>query len=470
MADQELIQLTVAQLGRRIQRKAVSPVEVAEAFIERIEALEPKLNAFITRTFDEAMEAAQVAEKEIQQGGYKGPFHGVPIGFKDLFWTKDVKTTSGSQIDKDFVPEEDSEVVARFKAAGAYTIGKLNMVEYAFGPTGANAHYGSPRNPWDTERMPGGSSSGSGVAVAAGEAPLAMGTDTGGSVRIPASLCGLTGLKPTFGLVSRFGVTPLSWTLDHPGPLAHSAQDVALAMNILAGHDPRDPGSANRPAVDYTKDFDKGLRDLRIGVPRDYVWDLMDPEVEQSFKAAMAQLESLGARIEEVPFPELAYAEAVSSTIITTEANAYHARNIRTQGDLFDPAVRRRVEGGFFISSGQYMQALRVSAMVGKKMREIMGHVDLIATPTTAAPAPTIGETLTTVNGHPAPTRETLLRLTRIFNLNGPPAISLPSGFSSGGLPIGLQLVGKPFDDALVLRVAHAYQQATDWHVRRPSL
>ena len=184
----------------------------------------------------------------------------------------------------------------------------------------------------------------------------------------------------------------------------------------------------------------------------------------------MAQLESLGARVEEVPFPELAYAEAVSSTIITTEANAYHARNVRTRGELLDPAVRRRVEGGFFISSGQYVQALRVSAMVGKRMREIMGHIDLLATPTTAAPAPTIGETLTTVSGHPVPTRETLLRLTRIFNLNGPPAISLPSGFSSGGLPIGLQFVGKPFDDGLVLRVAHAYQQVTDWHVRRPSL
>ena len=470
MADQELTQLTVAQLGRRIQRKAVSPVEVAEAFIERIEALEPKLNAFITTTFEEAMEAAQTAEEEVQRGDYKGPFHGVPIGFKDLFWTQDVKTTSGSQIDQDFVPEEDSEVVARFKAAGAYTIGKLNMVEYAFGPTGGNAHYGSARNPWDTERMPGGSSSGSGVAVASGEAPLAMGTDTGGSVRIPAALCGLTGLKPTYGLVSRFGVTPLSWTLDHPGPLAHSAQDAALAMNILAGHDPRDPGSVNRPAVDYTADFDKGLRDLRIGIPRDYVWDVMDPEVEQSFKAAMAQLETLGVRVEEVPFPELAYGEPVSSAIITSEANAYHAHNIRTQGERFDPAVRRRLEGGFFVSSGQYVQALRVSALVGKRMRDIMGHIDLLAMPTTATPAPVIGDVLTTVSGHEVPVRETLLRLTRVFNLNGPPAISLPSGFSAGGLPIGLQLVGKPFADALVLRVAHAYQQVTDWHVRRPSL
>lgn len=470
MADQELTQLTVAQLSRRIQRKAVSPVEVAQAFIERIETLEPKLNAFITRTFEEAMEAAQVAEDEVQRGEYKGPFHGVPIGFKDLFWTQNVKTTSGSKIDQHFIPEEDSEVVSRFKAAGAYTIGKLNMVEYAFGPTGANAHYGSARNPWDTEHMPGGSSSGSGVAVAAGEAPLAMGTDTGGSVRIPAALCGLTGLKPTFGLISRFGVTPLSWTLDHPGPLAHSAQDAALAMNVLVGHDPRDPGSSGRPVVDYTQDFDKGLRDLRIGVPKDYVWDVMDPEVEQSFKAAMIQLESLGARVEEVPFPELAYGEAISSVIITSEANAYHARNIRTKGDLFDPAVRRRLEGGFFISSGQYLQALRACALVGNRMRELMGHLDLIATPTTAAPAPVIGETLTTVSGQEVPTRETLLRLTRVFNLNGPPAMSLPSGFSSAGLPIGLQLVGKPFDDALVLRVAHAYQQVTDWHVRRPSL
>lgn len=470
MAEQEITQLTIAQLGRQVQRKAISPVEIAKAFIHRIEQLEPQLNAFISTSFEEAIDSAQAAEKQIQKNDYRGPFHGLPIGFKDLFWTRGIKTTSGSRIEENFVPEEDSTVVSKFKAAGAYVIGKLNMVEYAFGPTGANAHYGSPSNPWNLERMPGGSSSGSGVAVAAGEAPLAMGTDTGGSVRIPASLCGITGLKPTYGLVSKFGVTPLSWTLDHPGPLAHTAQDVALAMNIIAGYDSRDPASANQACPDFTQNFGKGVRGVRIGIPRDYVWDVIDKEVRSSFNSAMAQFEALGANVEEVAFPELEYAEAISSIIITSEANAYHSANILSKGDLFDPAVRRRLEGGFFISAGQYLQALRASGVVRKRMQNIMNHIDLIATPTTASPAPIIGALTTLVDGVEVPTRETLLRLTRIFNLNGPPAISLPCGFSTEGLPIGLQLVGKPFDDSFVLGAAHAYQQVTEWHVQRPTL
>ena len=253
MSTEDLTQLSVSRLGSLIERREVSPVEVAEAYIRRIDEVEPRLNAFITRLDEHAMQAAREAEAAILRGGYRGPLHGIPVGLKDLFWTEGIRTTSGSWIDRDFVPTEDSAVASRLKAAGAYCIGKLHMTEFAFDGTSLNRHYGPARNPWDLERMAGGSSSGAGVAVASGEAPLAMGTDTGGSVRVPAALCGVIGLKPTFGLISRYGVTPLSWSMDHVGPLARTALDAALALNALAGYDPRDPASIQGPPQDYSE-------------------------------------------------------------------------------------------------------------------------------------------------------------------------------------------------------------------------
>ena len=470
MPDDELIQLTVAQLGRRIQRKAVSPVEVAQAFLRRIDALEPRLNAFITLLADQALEAAHAAEAEILEGRYRGPFHGIPVGLKDLFWTKGVRTTSGSAVDGEFVPQEDSAVARRFSEAGAYCIGKTNMPEFAFDPTGRNPHYGPVHNPWDLERTTGGSSSGSAAAVATGAVPIAMGTDTGGSVRIPAALCGITGLKPTYGLISRYGVTPLSWTLDHVGPLARTVQDVALAMNVLVAHDPRDPGSARASPQDYTEGLDRGVSGLRIGVPREYVWDIMDPEVESVFKSAMAQMETMGVTVEEISIPELDYTGPLSAALSTAEAAAYHRRRILAEGHRYDPVIRRRIEGGLFVSSATYLQGQRARSVMARKMREALGRVDLLATPATSIVAPLHTDEQVTVGGQETTAREALLRQTRIFNLTGLPAITLPCGFSAGGLPIGLQLAGKPFDDATVLRAARAYQQATDWHLRRPPI
>ena len=460
----------MAELGQGMQGGTLSPTEVTQAFLARIDALEPKVNAFITRTSDAALAAAQQADDAINGGRHKSPLHGIPVALKDLFWSAGVTTTSGSVIDAEFVPSRDAEVVRRLLDAGAHSVGKTNMCEFAFDTTGRNAHYGPPHNPWGLEHMAGGSSSGSAAAVAAGMAAIALGTDTGGSIRIPSALCGLTGLKPTFGLVSRSGVTPLSWTLDTVGPMARSALDAALAMNVLAGHDTTDPYSADVPPQEFTADLDAGVRGLRIGVPKEFVWEVMDPEVEAAFKVAMDQFRSLGAAVEEVSVPELEWAPLIFTALTPAEAVVLHRDRLRTDAERYDPAVRRRLETGFFISAPTYLQAQRVRELFGRKLSAVYQRADLIAMPTVPVPAPVIGEAAVTVNGTEVPVRDTLARLTRIFNINGLPAISAPCGFTDAGLPIGLQLAGRPFEDALVLRAAHAYQGVTRWHAARPAL
>ena len=470
MPYDDLTQFTVTQLGSLIRRLEISPVEVAEAFLRRIDALEPRLNAFITRVDDHALQSAREAEAEILRGQYRGPFHGIPVGLKDLFWTKDIRTTSGSLIDGDFVPMEDSAVASRIKAAGAYCIGKLHMTEYAFDGTSLNHHYGPAHNPWDTTRMAGGSSSGPGVAVASGEVPIALGTDTGGSVRVPSALCGITGLKPTFGLISRFGVTPLSWSMDHVGPMARTVRDVALALDMLAGHDPRDQGSAQTPAQDYLAELDRGMRGVRVGVPREFIWEIMDLEIEQAFRAALAHMESLGARIQEVSVPDMGLINAAGSVVQTAEAATIYRSRVLGQGQHFDPVIRRRMESGLFISAEAYLHAQQVRAKLKGRLLEVMGQVDLLVTPTTAIAAPDISQERVNVSGQNVPTREALLRITRVFSTVGLPAISVPCGFTKGGLPIGLQLVSEPFSESRLLRVAQAYQDSTAWHNSRPQV
>ena len=470
MAGQDLTRLTVAELGPLIQRKEITPVEVAEAYLRRIEALEPQLNAFITRIDDHARREARKAEAEIMAGLYRGPFHGIPVGLKDLFWTKGIRTTSGSVLDADFVPTEDAAVVARLNEAGAYGIGKLHMTEFAFDGTSRNEHYGPARNPWDTRRMAGGSSSGSGVAVASGEVPLALGTDTGGSVRVPAALCGVTGLKPTFGLISRFGVTPLSWSMDHVGVLAHTAQDAALALNLLAGHDPRDPGSIQVEPQDYTQGLDKSTQGLRIGVPQEFIWDVMDPEVNQAFRDAMSHFETLGVTVQDISMPDLDLVNPAGSVVQTAEAAAFHRRQVLAHGPRYDPAIRRRFESGLFIPAEAYLQAQRVRAKSYRSVLQTLEQVDMIATPTTAIAAPYIDQEQVTLQGQEVSAREALLRITRIFSTLGLPAISIPCGFTADGLPVGLQLVARPLAENLLLGVAHSYQQSTQWHLRWPEM
>jgi aspartyl-tRNA(Asn)/glutamyl-tRNA(Gln) amidotransferase subunit A len=468
--SQDLTSLTVAELGGRMRTRQVSPVEVAEAFIARADALEPTLGVFVTRSTEQALAAAKQAEAEIAAGDYKGPMHGIPVGVKDIYDTAGVRTTSGSAVYADYVPDRDSTAVARLREAGAYSIGKTGTVEFAFDPTGQNAHYGMPKNPWGLNRMPGGSSAGSGAGTAAGLFPISLGTDTGGSIRIPSALCGLTGIKPTFGLTSRFGVTPLSWSFDTVGPMARSAEDAAIALNVLAGYDPEDSGSVQSDNVDYTRGLGDGVRGLRIGVPKEYVWDVIDPEMEAAFRKAMSELEELGALVEEISIPELAWVPPIAAAMTTFEAATIYGDLARTRGDELDPSVLRRVQSGFFISGETYSQAARARVLFTRRMNVAFDSIDLIATPTVSMPAPLQDAERMLVGGVDTAVREALLRDTRIFNVSRLPAVAMPTGFSSEGLPLSMQLAAPAFKDGLALRAAHAYQQATDWHRARTAI
>ena len=466
----EIADMTVAELAARVAVRDLSPVEIAQAFMERVDTLEPKLNSFITRTFEQALGAARQAESDIAAGNYKGPLHGIPIALKDLYWTKGIRTTSGSAITADFVPDEDATVVARLQEAGAYSIGKTGMVEYAYGGFEHNDLYGVPKNPWNVAHVTGGSSSGSGSAVAGGQVPLALGSDTAGSVRGPASYCGLSGLKPTFGLVSKFGVSTLGYSLDHVGPMAHTAEDVAIAMNAMAGYDARDANSADHAREDYVAQLRTDAKGLRIGVPSDdYIWSVVHPDVKAAFDSAVRELESLGAAVEDIAIGDLEPLAIAQNVMTMAEATSYHASRIRSRPELFHPAIRRKIETGLFLPAEAYVKALRIRNLFEQRFAGLFETFDLLVTPTTHIAAPEFGQAFVhSANGDIA-TRESV-RITRLFNPNGLPAISIPNGVSSEGMPTGLQLVGKRFADGLVVGVAHAYQQVTGWHLRRPAV
>ena len=468
-APADITGLTVAQLADRISARELSPVEAAEAYLARIEALDERIGAFATLTGEQALTEAKAAEAEIMGGAYRGPLHGVPYGTKDIFWTKGVVTANGSKVDAGWVPDRDARVVELLREAGSFSLGKLHTVEYAFDPTGRNDSLGTPHNPWRRGHFTGGSSSGSGAAVAAGMAPWALGSDTGGSIRVPSALCGLTGLKPTYGVVSRAGVTPLSWTFDTVGPMCRDAADAALVMNALAGYDPADPRSIPRPAENYVRDLHLGARGLRVRVPWDYIDAAVDAEVRAAFAQALDALADAGMEVAPIAIPELEWGN-LGSLIITAEAAALHEARLRDHAPLYEMGVRLRLESGKFLSSSDYLKAQQIRVKLGRKLTEVFEHCDLLALPTTTMPAPRHGETTARVGGTELTTREAMIRITRVFNQNGLPALSAPCGFSSLGLPIGLMLVGRAFADATVLRAAAAYQRVTDWHTRRPPL
>jgi len=362
-------------------------------------------------------------------------------------------------------------VVQKFKAAGAILVGKNNLHEFASGPTNINPHYGPARNPWDLERIPGGSSGGSAVAVAASECIFSMGSDTGGSIRIPASLCGIVGLKPTYGRVSRHGGVALSWSLDHFGPLTRTVEDCALVLNVSAGYDPKDPGSANVPVPDFTRALTGNIKGLRVVVPKEYFFEFVDKEVHEAVSQAIRTLERLGALVEEVPLPSAKYSQAASMVITWSESSAYHEPNIRTRAEDFGVEVRSRYQVGRFIFAVDYLRAQRARAIISQEVQQTLDRVDILVAPTSPVPAPTIADCMVDPNDVAKfnfDIRNQLSRFTRLFNLTGNPAISVPCGFSSNGLPIGLQIVGRQYDEGTVLRAAHAYQASTDWHTRRP--
>ena len=468
MNELEICYASAGQLGPMIRSGEISPVEIIDAHLSRIRATEPVLNSFITVLADEATAAARQAERDIRAGRHKGPLHGIPVGLKDLFNTGGVRTTSGSRIYDNFIPAQDCTVAARFHEAGAILLGKLNMHQFAYGPTGENPDYGHMHNPWDPERVSGGSSGGSGSAAAAGQCTITTGSDTGGSIRIPAALCGIVGLKPTYGRVSRHGLTPLAWSMDHPGPMVRTVEDAAITMNVIAGHDPNDVASANLPVPDYTAALTGEIRGLRIGVPRQYMEAPLDPEVRQAVNDALAQMETMGAEVVEVEFPEFNDAAAISTTMLMAEATACFRDLLASDGNRLYEPVRLRLEAGLFISAADYLRAQQGRAVFDRAARRLLEDVDLLAGPTEPVTAPPLLQQQVLAGEQEIGTVAALTQYTRPYNITGFPAISVPCGLSSEGMPIGLQLAGRPFDEETVLRAAHAYEQSTDWHSRRP--
>jgi aspartyl-tRNA(Asn)/glutamyl-tRNA(Gln) amidotransferase subunit A len=468
----DLIWVSMIELARLIRTKAVSPVEVVQAHLDRIAASDGKLRAYITVTSESALASAKAAEAAVMSGATLGPLHGVPIALKDLYSTKGVKTTAGSRILGDWVPKDDASVVSRLAEAGAILLGKLNMHEFAYGPEGLNAHYGTTWNPWDAanHRVCGGSSSGSGAAVATGLCAGTLGSDTGGSIRIPASLCGITGIKPTYGRVSRAGVLPLAWSLDHVGPMCRSAADCALMLGVIAGYDPSDPTTTVLPVPDYGAALTGQMKGLRVGLLRSFFLESADAPQRQAIEQAVKVLEGLGVSVQDVTLETVTLAAAASSAVIATEAYAYHEEWLRTRPLDYGADVRERLRVGAFVSGVDYVNGQRARTLMRNDVDTVLSKLDVLVAPTTPIAAPAVGVEHAVINGESQPIRPALIRFTRPFNATGHPAASVPAGFTSEGLPIGLQIVGRPFDEATVLRVADAYQRATDWHARRPPL
>ena len=466
----DLTMLTIAEASRKMARKELSPVELTQAALERIERLNPQLNAFITVLAEQALGDARAAEREIMSGHMRGPLQGIPIALKDLCATKGIRTTAGSKILRDYVPTEDATVATRFAQGGTILLGKLHMNEFAYGPDGDNVHYGRVRNPWNPECMTGGSSSGSGAAVAASLCLGALGTDTGGSIRIPSALCGITGIKPTYGRVSRYGITPLCWSLDHAGPMAKTVEDVALLLQAMAGYDAKDPSTVQQPVPNYAAALNGGVRGLRVGMPREYFYDSLDPEIDSAVRQAIEVIKGLGASIREVSWPSLRFATLSALLIVLAEASAFHATWIRTRPEDYHPDIALRLKWGLLLPASAYLKAQRLRALMCQEVTRLWHEVDVLMTPATMLAAPRPSELQVRTGDRQVSTREALLRLMRPFNLTGLPAMAIPCGFTAAGLPIGLQIAGKPFDEATVLRVGHVYQQHTDWHRRQPPI
>ncbi|MGH2587283.1 MAG: amidase [Dehalococcoidia bacterium] len=460
MTTTDLSNLTLSEAAESIRAGELSPVALTEALLARIERLNPVLNAFITVTADEALAAARTAQ---ESAGPDGPLRGVPVALKDLFDVAGVPTTAGSIILADNVPARDATVMAKLRSAGAVLLGKLNMHEFAYGVSSTNPHYGDCHNPWAVTHITGGSSGGSAAAVAARLCSGTLGTDTGGSIRIPASLCGVVGLKPTYGRVSRAGVVPLAWSMDHVGPIAGSVRDCALLLGVIAGHDPRDPASANVPVPDYLTGLEDGVRGLRIGLPRPYYFDELDPAVDAAVEEAARVLQAAGALVRDVTVGDGELAVLTGDTVMAGEASAFHQRWLRERPNDYGEDVRERLMLAGLSAASAYVNAQRARVAIRESFLRALNDVDVLLMPATSITAPSI-------MGFDVPMRVRLKRGTTPINVAGLPALVLPCGFDGQGLPIGMQLAGRPFEEALVLRAGRAYERATDWHTGRPPM
>ena len=456
-----MIDLSISEAAELLRQKKISPVDLTSACLDRIESLNPVLNAFITVTDEAAMAQARVAEDEIQRGQWRGPLHGIPIGLKDLIDTAGTRTTCGSELFADRVPSEDAEVVRRLKAAGAVLIGKQNLQEFAYGGTSVSSYFGAVHNPWNPKHIAGGSSGGSAAAVAAGMCFGAIGTDTGGSVREPAAFCGIVGLKPTYGRVSTRGVFPLSWSLDHIGPLCRNVRDVALMLETIAGYDVRDVTCVDWPTEEYGQYVLSNTTDFRIGVVRQPFFTDLDKEIESAINESLEVIRSITAHVIEVELP------SVPIGVQAPEVYAIHKKYYADSPELYLPWMRERLAQAATADTVAYVEDRFALERVRRTVNEVFAKVDLLITPTTPAPPITIEEASKMA---PAPAGEVWLRNTRPFNAYGLPAISIPCGFTKAGLPIGLQIAGPRFGEGRVLAFAHTFEQEADWHKRVPDL
>jgi aspartyl-tRNA(Asn)/glutamyl-tRNA(Gln) amidotransferase subunit A len=468
----DVSQPSLSEASQLVRSKKVSPVELTHECLSRIERLNPKLNAFITVTADSALTEARQAEAEIQRNRWRGPLHGIPIALKDLIDTAGVRTTAASGLFKDRVPAQDAEIVRRLKAAGAVLLGKLNLHEFAYGGSSVISYFDAVHNPWNLDYSPGGSSGGSGAAVAAQLCYGAIGSDTGGSVRQPAGYCGIVGLKPTYGRVSTSGVIPLSWSLDHLGPMTRTVTDAAFMLQVIAGYDAQDTASIDVRVPNYAATIADATSSLRLGIPRAYFYEALHPEIQAAMEAALSVLKKL-TRTQRDIAPLAAndtYASMMDPyvTILRAEAYAYHKEYVSKSPDLYQPQTLKRIQTGADITASAYIQARHQLEQIRRSVARVFETVDLLITPTTCVPPFAIADLL-----DPTTLRDKellMLRNTRPLNMLGLPTVSVPCGFTRTDLPIGMQITGPPGGEATVLRLGYAYEQATEWRKRKPNL
>ncbi|WP_329491584.1 amidase [Kitasatospora sp. NBC_01246] len=457
-------ELTVAAAADEIRARRLSPVELVGSVLDRIEQVEPRLNAYVSVLAEQARGAAREAEHEAAHGRFRGALHGIPMGLKDLIDVAGTATTASSRVREGHRAQADSTVAARLTAAGAILLGKTHTHEFAYGLTTPQTH-----NARDRARVAGGSSGGSAVAVASGAAAFALGTDTGGSIRVPAALNGVVGLKPTYGLVPRHGVTSLSWSLDHVGPITRTVEDAAVVLTAMAGHDPRDPASLAAAAVDHRPGPGTDLTGLRVGVPRDYFFDHLDAEVETAVRRAIGHLADLGAELVDVGIPMARYIRATLWGLVAPEASAYHERTLRTVPELYQADVRVLLEAGELMTAGDYLRAQRSRTLMREEWARVLAGVDVIAAPTVPTTAVRAGQTTVTwSDGTSEGVADALVRLSAPANITGVPALTVPVGHDASGLPIGMQLLGRPLGERLLLRVGHAYERSRPAPVPAP--
>ena len=456
-AASDLAGLSLKKASELLRSKAASPVDVTRACLERITRYNAALNAFITVVPEQALAAAKQMEQELQRGKWRGPLHGVPIALKDNIDTAGVRTTGASELFKDRIPSEDADVARRLKQAGAIVLGKLNLHEFAYGGSSTVTYFGTMHNPWAPDRVTGGSSGGPGVAVSADLCYGALGTDTAGSVRMPAAHCGIVGLKPTYGRVSTRGVMTLSWTLDHVGPMCKTVEDAALLLNIIAGYDDLDPTTVDVPVPDYTRALKLPTSKLRLGVPRTPFFENLDPEVAKAADVALDVLRRLTGSATDVQLP----ATPNPATVWGPEALVYHSKWIAESPEKYQPGTRAALQRSAEAKAADYVTARRQVELLRREIKRVFSSVDLLITPTMKTPPPLLGAPGAAGGGG---------NNNAAFDIFGLPTISIPCGFSAAGLPIGLQISGAPFGESTVLALAHAYEQATEWHTRRPPL